>query len=419
MEKLKSHKRTLSKGETLQHNVFWPNEISTLPGIMDYESFVSVKRNRKLLKDFSVKWLGFKAPMLYFSDRQREKGIKCLNLRADTYKLYDQVLKKSKHSYKIILLRDTVAMEFFFHDANIAKDWMDLLRGYCFMCDFTSVFSTGSSMLKGNLSMVCWAQNIETKESYVAKMFSFPQSPIKEDDFQSLIERQVVLNEVHALREIQHPNIIRMKEVHELNGIMVLVMEFISGPSLLKHILSKGHLPEMEVSFIMDKLLHTLQDLHAKQIVHRNLKPENILLDYTSNGTELKLTEFGFSCSVNPDIENTWHVSQNVCTKCGTPGYMAPEILASKTSTLAADIFSMGVILYTCLTGEAMFKGKTVEDIIHKNLEVNFSKVSLKWNSLSKNARDLIVKMTNKNPFQRPTISECLSHAFFCSKPKT
>ena len=68
MEKLKSHKRTLSRGETLQHNVFWPDEVSVLPGIMDYESFVSVKRNRKLMKDFSVKWLGFRAPMLYFSD---------------------------------------------------------------------------------------------------------------------------------------------------------------------------------------------------------------------------------------------------------------------------------------------------------------------------------------------------------------
>jgi len=152
---------------------------------------------------------------------------------------------------------------------------------------------------------------------------------------------------VYALREIRHPNIIQMKEVHELNGIIVLVMEFISGPSLLKHILSKGHLPEAEVIFIMERLLQTLQALHNKKIVHRNLKPENILLDYTSNGTELKLTEFGFSCSVDPDVENSWHVTQNVCTKCGTPGYMAPEILASKTSTLSADIFSMGVILYT------------------------------------------------------------------------
>jgi len=70
------------------------------------------------------------------------------------------------------------------------------------------------------------------------------------------------------------------------------------------------------------------------------------------------------------------------------------------------------------LTGEAMFKGKTVEEIIHKNLDVSFSKMSMKWNSLSKNARDLIVKMTHKNPFQRITISECLAHPFFQQTPK-
>jgi len=124
-------------------------------------------------------------------------------------------------------------------------------------------------------------------------------------------------------------------------------MEFISGSSLLKHILSKGGLPETEVIYIMETLLKSLRALHSLNIVHRNLKPENILLDYTPNGTQLKITEFGFSCIVDPSNKSPWEVSRNFCGKCGTPGYMAPELLLNKQCTTATDIFSMGVVLYT------------------------------------------------------------------------
>jgi len=97
----------------------------------------------------------------------------------------------------------------------------------------------------------------------------------------------------------------------------------------------------------MENLLQALQALHRKNILHRNLKPENIFLQYTPNGTGLKITDFGFSCTIDPRDKTIWHVSQNICSKCGTPGYMAPEILANRHSTTAADIFSLGVILYT------------------------------------------------------------------------
>ena len=159
--------------------------------------------------------------------------------------------------------------------------------------------------------------------------------------------QQVVLNEIKALRSIDHPNINKLYEVHELNGVIVLIMEFISGHSLLKHILTKGHLPDTEVVYIMENVLNSLKALHEQKVIHRNLKPENILLDYGPNGTELKLTDFGFSCTFDPLDKSDWHVKKNVCGKCGTPGYMAPEMLANKQSTIATDIFSMGVILYT------------------------------------------------------------------------
>lgn len=140
---------------------------------------------------------------------------------------------------------------------------------------------------------------------------------------------------------------VKLKEVHEFKGRIVMILEFIGGSSLLKHILSQGYLPETETIHIMKTLLMSLKAVQDKKILHRNLKPENIMLDYTENGTQLKLTDFGFSCSLDPNEQGSWYMSRNICAKCGTPGYMPPELLTNKQSTLAGDIFSMGVILYT------------------------------------------------------------------------
>ena len=126
-----------------------------------------------------------------------------------------------------------------------------------------------------------------------------------------------------------------------------MVTELITGSTLLRHILSQGCLPELETAHIMKTLLKALQALHEKKILHRNLKPENILLNHSNCGTELKLTAFGFSCSTDKTEQTSFHISRNICSKCGTPGYMAPEVLSNKKSTTAGDIFSMGVILYT------------------------------------------------------------------------
>jgi len=70
------------------------------------------------------------------------------------------------------------------------------------------------------------------------------------------------------------------------------------------------------------------------------------MLAYTPTGTHFKFTEFGFSCTLDPNDKTDWYVTENLCMKCGTPGYMAPELFANKLVTAAADIFSMGVILY-------------------------------------------------------------------------
>jgi len=137
-----------------------------------------------------------------------------------------------------------------------------------------------------------------------------------------------------------------MKEIHEINQKIIIVNEFIRGTPLLNHIIAKGRLPESEAAHLMIILLNVLQDLHQQRVLHRNLKPENIFIDYAPSGTQLKILNFSFSCTSDVNDDSSWHINQNLCGKCGTPGYMAPETLSNKKSTIASDIFSLGVILY-------------------------------------------------------------------------
>ena len=96
----------------------------------------------------------------------------------------------------------------------------------------------------------------------------------------------------------------------------------------------------------MTKILQTIQVIQDMQIIHRNLIPENIYVKHTSEITEIKLAEFGFSCTFNPNDQSIWNIDRNICSKCGTPGYIAPEIFANKRPTYSCDIYSLGVILY-------------------------------------------------------------------------
>ena len=237
--------------------------------------------------------------------------------------------------------------------------------------------------------------------------------------------QQIAFNEVQALRNIDHPNVVKLLEIHEINQKIIIVKEFVRGASLLNHIISKGRLPESETAHLMIILLHALRDLHKQKILHRNLKPENIFINYTPNGTQLKIVNFSFSCTSEASDDSSWHINTNICGKCGTPGYMAPETLVNKKNTMASDVFSLGVILYACLTGEALFKGSNAMDIINKNCNVIYEKTP-KWYSLSENgifhlislsliliAKHLIVNMIEKKPTQRPSIDLILEHPFF------
>jgi len=141
------------------------------------------------------------------------------------------------------------------------------------------------------------------------------------------------------MRKLNHENIIKLYEVHESETNIYLVLELLRGGELFERIVKKGIYTEKDASILMKKMISALDYMHSKGIMHRDLKPENLVLKDSENNYDVKIADFGLATVV---------VSQGeyLFKRCGTPGYVAPEILADEKYDQKVDIFSAGVILY-------------------------------------------------------------------------
>lgn len=146
-----------------------------------------------------------------------------------------------------------------------------------------------------------------------------------------------MINEINILRRLDHPNIIHLYEVYEGKYNIYLVMEHLKGGEIFNEIANNGCFSEKHASIIMLQLLRALDYLHNKGFVHRDLKLENLI--FVSSGTlDMKIADFGLSENLS---KQKW-----LFKRCGTPGYVAPEILADEIYSYKCDIFSSGIILW-------------------------------------------------------------------------
>ncbi len=149
------------------------------------------------------------------------------------------------------------------------------------------------------------------------------------------------------LRLVQHPNVIRLYEVYESDQYVHMVFEQLSDTQLFHIIRSKPNYTEADAARIMKSLLGVVDFLHSQQVIHRDIRPENIMLGYTlfrarwsrvtGKQFSLKLVNFSLATRATGQVET-------FC--CGTPGYVAPEVINKEGYTMKADIFSCGVIMY-------------------------------------------------------------------------
>lgn len=172
-------------------------------------------------------------------------------------------------------------------------------------------------------------------------------------DAQEMVRR--FQNEARAAGVLNHPNIVTIYDAGEEDGIFYIAMEFIEGTTLHELLAEKRVLPTNEVVQITRQICRGLDYAHSNGIVHRDVKPANIMI--TANGT-VKIMDFGIA-KTGGQVTNTGQV-------LGTPNYMAPEQVKGRPLDGRSDLFSMGVILYEMLTGEKPFVGQNVTTIIYK-----------------------------------------------------
>lgn len=140
------------------------------------------------------------------------------------------------------------------------------------------------------------------------------------------------------MRKLGHENIIKLYEVHESDSFIYLVLELLRGGELFERIVKKGIYTEKDAAILMKKLLSALDFMHSKGIMHRDIKPENLILKDMDNNYDVKIADFGLATIVQQN--------EYLFRRCGTPGYVAPEILADERYDQKVDVFSAGVILY-------------------------------------------------------------------------
>ncbi|KAJ3301523.1 hypothetical protein HDV03_000699 [Kappamyces sp. JEL0829] len=236
---------------------------------------------------------------------------------------------------------------------------------------------------------------------------------IKKQSVDSAVRRTKLAREINILQSISHRYIVELLEVIETEAYIGLIMEVATGGELFEYILSREYLSEREAGRIFAQLIDAVSYLHARGIIHRDLKLENVLLDRNRN---VKLIDFGFANTVNDH-------SQMLQTSCGSPCYAAPELVSEPNyNGELADIWSCGVILYAMLCGTLPFdddpNNENSENLVVLYRYIMETKLSFPV-PLSSGAVHLVNRILNINPKIRASLVEIKSHQWLKPYVKT
>ena len=257
------------------------------------------------------------------------------------------------------------------------------------ICDFIIKETLG----KGAFGLVKLAINSQTGEKVAIKIIN--ESKIAKEQ-QLHFQR-----EIDILKNIKHPNIIRLLSYISKERQLYLITEYIKGIELYQYISLKKKVEESEACFYFQQIICGLEYLHKMGISHRDIKAENILVDHYLK--EIKIIDFGLS---NKYSDN----SELLSTLCGSPLYAAPEVLIGKGyKPRPVDIWSAGILLYFMLSGKLPFHADSDEELYKKIIDAKISDIK----GISKEGNDLIKQILNPNPRKRLSIAKIKKHPWF------
>ncbi|XP_055793749.1 calcium/calmodulin-dependent protein kinase type 1D-like [Salvelinus fontinalis] len=259
--------------------------------------------------------------------------------------------------------------------------------------DIKKIFELKEILGTGAFSEVVLAQERSTGKMFAVKCI--PKKALKGKE--SSIE-----NEITVLRKIKHENIVALEDIYESSNHLYLIMQLVSGGELFDRIVEKGFYTEKDASTLIRQVLDAVDYLHKLGIVHRDLKPENLLYFNPQDESKIMISDFGLS-----KMEGSGDV---MSTACGTPGYVAPEVLAQKPYSKAVDCWSIGVIAYILLCGYPPFYDENDSKLFEQILKADYEFDAPYWDDISDSAKDFIGSLMEKDPAKRFTCDQALRH---------
>ncbi|KAM6984563.1 serine/threonine-protein kinase DCLK1a isoform 1-T1 [Tautogolabrus adspersus] len=255
-------------------------------------------------------------------------------------------------------------------------------------------YKVGRMLGDGNFAVVRECVEHSTGREYALKIINKGKCRGKE---------HMIQNEVAILRRVKHPNIVLLIEEMDTYNELYLVMELVKGGDLFDAITSANRYTERDASGMLYNLANAIKYLHSLNIVHRDIKPENLLVYEHADGSKsLKLGDFGLATVVDGPLY----------TVCGTPTYVAPEIIAETGYSLKVDIWAAGVITYILLCGFPPFRGSNDDqELLFDQILMGQLEFPLPyWDNVSETAMELIRSMLEVEVDQRYSALQVLEH---------
>lgn len=299
-----------------------------IPNPVELKEHFSIRvLNREGLFEFFWVLSGSK---VFFYKPESKMPAGCMNLINSYMEIAEPFFENNKLYFGLRFSKKTAYEELFSNDEGTVLYWFDKLKRYCIRQDFDQNYRLTEMIGQGSFAKVYKAERNSDKRLFAAKVFDKKSSTFEKTS-------KIIRNELNTLRNINHERCIKFLELYESKNYVYCITELYFGPSLHKCFESKLPLSETIALVLVKQILEGVSYLHSKRIIHRDLKLENILFKESKELINLVIIDFGFA--TNEDAEP-------LLQRCGSLGFVAPEILRDEEFSCKADIFSIGGILH-------------------------------------------------------------------------
>eukprot|EP00177_Eucheuma_denticulatum_P003978 GFKZ01007187.1.p1 GENE.GFKZ01007187.1~~GFKZ01007187.1.p1 ORF type:complete len:472 (-),score=71.28 GFKZ01007187.1:191-1570(-) len=288
----------------------------------------------------------------------------------------------------------------FRHDASLLHLWAAALRR-AMAAKVETYYKKYGRVGKGHYAVVYEAVDRRTGQKVAIK-----EVPKAHDDPKVVLYAK---REAEIARLVNHDHVVKTIDVFETADTVYIVMEFVEHGTLLEFLAGgRNRINEKNALRFAKQLLRAIAYLHAENIVHRDVKPENILI--TGDG-QIKLADFGLARMLDGICNDEYCLSSIL----GTPAYCSPEVVTKSQYGKPVDLYGCGVLLYVALSGSLPFRGTTPEEVFMNIRRGKLEFPTARWALVSEEAMDLVKQLLSYNPADRPTAVEAMNHPWVVS----